>query len=54
MLNCPHCGKAIPDAVVTAHSGSIGGKKTAKRGSVYFKKIAAMRKTHAGGRPKKT
>jgi hypothetical protein len=33
--------------------GSIGGKKTAERGPDYFRKIAAMRKTHAGGRPKK-
>jgi formylmethanofuran dehydrogenase subunit B len=53
MLNCPHCGKGISDEIITAHSGRIGGKKTAKRGSAYFKKIAAMRKTRAGGRPKK-
>jgi hypothetical protein len=53
MMNCPHCGKRIPDSLITARSGQIGGKKTAKRGSAYFKRIAAMRKTHAGGRPKK-
>lgn len=34
--------------------GSRGGNKTAKRGPEYFRKIAAQRKAHAGGRPKKT
>ncbi|HML17944.1 MAG TPA: hypothetical protein VK419_13015 [Bryobacteraceae bacterium] len=33
--------------------GRKGGKKTAERGPEYFKQIAAMRKKHAGGRPKK-
>jgi hypothetical protein len=33
--------------------GSIGGKKTAERGPDYFRQIAAMRKTRAGGRPRK-
>jgi hypothetical protein len=33
--------------------GQIGGNKTAERGSEYFKQIAAMRKTRAGGRPRK-
>jgi hypothetical protein len=33
--------------------GRRGGKSTAKRGPDYFRKIAAMRKTHAGGRPPK-
>jgi hypothetical protein len=33
--------------------GRKGGKATAKRGSEYFRKIAAMRKTRAGGRPPK-
>lgn len=33
--------------------GAKGGKATAKRGPEYFRKIAAMRKTRAGGRPKK-
>jgi hypothetical protein len=33
--------------------GSRGGTKTAERGPEYFKKIAGMRKTNAGGRPKK-
>jgi hypothetical protein len=32
--------------------GTRGGMKTAKRGSAYFSKIAKMRKTRAGGRPK--
>lgn len=32
--------------------GSRGGKKTAERGPEYFKQIASMRKTKAGGRPK--
>jgi hypothetical protein len=31
--------------------GAKGGKKTAERGSEYFKRIAAMRKTRTGGRP---
>lgn len=34
--------------------GKRGGLKTAERGPDYFKKIAAMRKTRAGGRPRKT
>ena len=33
--------------------GAKGGKKTAERGPEYFKRIAAMRKTKAGGRPAK-
>lgn len=32
--------------------GKLGGMKTAERGPEYFKRIAAMRKTKAGGRPK--
>jgi hypothetical protein len=36
-----------------ASLGKLGGKQTAKRGPDYFRKIAAMRKKHAGGRPKK-
>ena len=34
--------------------GALGGKETAKRGPEYYAKIAGMRKTRAGGRPKKT
>ncbi len=33
--------------------GRKGGQSTAKRGPDYFRKIAAMRKTLAGGRPPK-
>jgi len=33
--------------------GKMGGKATAKRGPEYFRKIAGMRKTRAGGRPPK-
>ena len=33
--------------------GAKGGKITAKRGPDYFRKIAAMRKEHKGGRPPK-
>ena len=33
--------------------GAKGGKKTAKRGPEYFRKIASMRKTRGGGRPRK-
>jgi len=33
--------------------GKLGGRATAKRGSEYFRKIASMRKTRAGGRPPK-
>jgi hypothetical protein len=41
---------ALPSTAVSL--GQRGGKKTAERGPDYFKKIAAMRKTKAGGRPK--
>jgi len=34
--------------------GSRGGSQTAKRGSDYFRQLAAKRKTRAGGRPRKT
>lgn len=50
--------KALADDMVNqppaAVLGSRGGKKTAERGPEYFKQIAAMRKTKAGGRPPKT
>jgi hypothetical protein len=35
-----------------ADLGKKGGKATAKRGPDYFRKIAAMRKTFGGGRPR--
>jgi hypothetical protein len=38
-----------PEAVAL---GAIGGRKTAERGPEYFERIAAMRKTRAGGRPR--
>jgi hypothetical protein len=34
--------------------GKKGGKATAKRGPDYYRKIAAMRKEHKGGRPPTT
>jgi hypothetical protein len=37
-----------------AQLGARGGKETAKRGPEYFRKIAAMRSEHKGGRPRKT
>jgi hypothetical protein len=40
----------VPPAAVTL--GQRGGMKTAERGSEYFRKIAAKRKTHGGGRPR--
>jgi hypothetical protein len=44
------CATSRPAAAL----GKRGGMKTAERGPDYFKKIAGMRKTNAGGRPKKT
>lgn len=37
-----------------AFLGSLGGQETAKRGPEYFARIASLRKTRAGGRPKKS
>jgi hypothetical protein len=49
---------ALADHLLTekpaAILGAKGGKVTAKRGPEYFAKIAAMRKTRAGGRPPKS
>ena len=36
-----------------AKLGSKGGRETAKKGSDYFRKLAAMRKNRKGGRPRK-
>ncbi len=33
--------------------GKLGGRKIAERGPDYFRKLAAKRKIHGGGRPKK-
>lgn len=38
---------------IASKLGTIGGAKTAARGPDYFRKIAAMRKTRSGGRPRK-
>lgn len=56
-LKCPHCGKTIPEAIVSEHirerarkTGSVGGKKLAtERGPEYFKNLQAKRKTKSGG-----
>jgi hypothetical protein len=40
----------LPAAAVL---GRKGGSQTAKRGSDYYRQLAAKRKTRAGGRPKK-
>jgi hypothetical protein len=34
--------------------GRKGGLASAQKGSDYFRKLAARRKTHGGGRPRKT
>lgn len=48
---------ALADDLLTvkpaAALGAKGGAKTAERGPEYFAKIAGMRKTNAGGRPRK-
>jgi hypothetical protein len=41
---------ALPSSA--ASLGQRGGQKTAERGAEYFRKIAAKRKSHRGGRPK--
>ena len=42
-----------PGKSAAAILGSKGGNAIAKRGSEYFKQLAAKRTTHAGGRPRK-
>jgi hypothetical protein len=48
---------ALADDVLTktpaATLGAKGGKATAKRGSQYYRDLAAKRTTKGGGRPKK-
>jgi hypothetical protein len=46
----------LSKAVLTApvKRGRKGGSKTAERGPDYYRQIAAMRKTRAGGRPRKS
>jgi surfactin synthase thioesterase subunit len=41
--------KASPAALL----GRKGGSVTAQRGSDYFRQLAARRKSHGGGRPRK-
>ena len=48
-----HLTDALLEESPAATLGAKGGKETAKRGSEYFRQIAAKRKTHAGGRPPK-
>lgn len=43
-----------PDAeTIAAELGKRGGQKTAERGAEYYAEISALRKTRAGGRPRK-
>jgi hypothetical protein len=54
-LNAPlHLADELAGINPAASLGAKGGNSTAKRGSEYFKRIAGMRKTRAGGRPKRT
>ncbi len=48
-----HLADDLLEVSPAAALGAKGGKTTAKRGSEYFRKIAAMRKEHKGGRPVK-
>jgi hypothetical protein len=43
----------LKEQTPAAFLGSLGGQETAKRGPEYFARIAALRKTRAGGRPRK-
>jgi len=48
-----HLADNLLEESPAATLGAKGGKETAKRGSDYFRKIAAMRKEKKGGRPVK-
>jgi hypothetical protein len=48
-----HLADDLLEQSPAATLGAKGGKATAKRGSEYFRKIAAMRKERKGGRPAK-
>lgn len=48
-----HLADSLLEESPAATLGAKGGSVTAKRGSEYFRQIAAKRKTHAGGRPPK-
>ena len=43
----------LSETPAAAQLGKLGGSVTAKRGPEYYSKIASMRKTRAGGRPRK-
>ena len=45
--------KQSKPSALAAALGKKGGSKTAKRGSDYFRKLAAKRKTFGSGRPSK-
>ena len=47
-LRCPHCDKAIPVSLFTAHIGRIGGSKTSEA-----KKRSSKLNGFKGGRPAK-
>jgi hypothetical protein len=47
-----HLADHLLETPPAAALGSKGGNQTAKRGSDYFRRIAAMRKEKKGGRPK--
>jgi len=49
-----HLADSLLKVSPAATLGAQGGRATAKRGTDYFRKIAAMRKEHKGGRPKKS
>lgn len=48
-----HLADHLVSVSPAAELGKKGGTKTAERGPEYYAQIAAMRKTRAGGRPKK-
>ena len=48
-----HLSENLLEVSPAAALGKKGGKVTAKRGADYFRKIAAMRREHKGGRPSK-
>jgi hypothetical protein len=48
-----HLADTLLEESPAATLGAKGGKETAKRGSDYFRQIAAKRKVRAGGRPPK-
>lgn len=42
-----------PKLPAASQLGQLGGSVTAQRGPDYFRQLAARRKTHGGGRPRK-